>query len=306
VSGVVVGVDIGGSKIAVLARDASSNRKLYENKLKTPADQGVEAILKLLDGEIEKIPGGRSSLEALGIAIPGHVDDRGHVMCAGNLKGWVNVPLRSYLVKRYHVPAFVERDANCGAIGEKWRGAARSLEDFVFLALGTGVGAGLFVEGRLYRGTHHAAGEVGDLSFPGNKKTVGEVVGKRSIKKKVKRATGEKMTAAEALERAIHDRRLEHVTREVVDYLVSTSLAIISLLDPQAIIFGGGTSKAAEALLSRIRGGLPPLIARRSRLLPAGLGTQAQVYGALWGAENLKGSSERSRESESPVQQLQS
>ncbi len=271
-------------------REAGSARDVYADKLKTPASAGVEGILRLVDEQIDNLPGGRPSVRSIGVAVPGHVDPAGHVLCAGNLKGWVNVPLRTLIEDRYRVPVFVERDANCGAIGEKWRGAAVAMDDFVFLALGTGVGAALFLDGRVYRGAHYAAGEAGDMSFPTRRPdkdrppTVSEVVGKRAIKKKVKRVTGEKMSAAQALEQSRRKPRLERATRDVIEYLSTSVVAICSLLDPEAILFGGGTSDAGEALLERIRQRVPPRLLLRARLLLAGLGSDSQLYGALWGA----------------------
>jgi glucokinase len=294
----LVAVDIGGSKTAILARAVGSERKARVEKYKTPADGGVGAMLTLLDGHLDELPGGRSSLAALGVAVPGHVDPNGHVVCAGNLEGWVDVPLREQLEERYRVPVFVEGDANCGALGEKWLGAAKEMNDFVFLALGTGVGAGVFVNGLLYRGAHSAAGEVGDMTFPrggrdkGAARTLSSVVGKRALKKTVRRETGKKLTAAEALHRAAKERRLERVTREFIDYLSTSVVAISSLLDPEAIVFGGGTSKAGEALLKRVREAVAPNHVVRARLMLAGLGSEAQLYGALWGAQNALASSQ--------------
>jgi glucokinase len=163
--GHVVAIDIGGSKIAFLAREVKSGLDVYADKIKTPVDAGVEAILDILHEHIEAMPGGRAAMRALGVAVPGSVDFRGRVLRAGNLEGWVDVPLQAMLERRYGVPVFVERDSNCGALGEKWCGAAANLHSFVFLALGTGIGAGLFLDGKLYRGAHFASGEAGDLTF---------------------------------------------------------------------------------------------------------------------------------------------
>jgi predicted NBD/HSP70 family sugar kinase len=288
----LVAVDIGGSKIAVLAREVNSGRIVHADKIKTPASEGIRAILRLIDEQMDNVPGGRASVVALGVAVPGHVDHRGHVHRAGNLIGWFDVPLRAVLEARYRIPVFVERDANCAALGEKWCGAAKRMNDFVFLALGTGVGAGLFLNGGIYRGAHFAAGEAGDMSFPSNEpgkdaRTVSEVVGKRAIKKKVKEATGEKMSAAEALVQAKSERRLERATRDVVEYLGTSVVAISSLLDPEAILFGGGTSNAGKALLERVRQRAAPDLVVHPRLLLAGLGSESQLYGALWGAAGL-------------------
>jgi len=293
----LVAFDIGGSKVAVKGVEADGEREVYAAKLKTPADDGVPAMLRLLDAQIAKVPGGRSSLSALGIAVPGHVDDTGRVLQAGNLRGWRDVPLRKQLEDRYAVPVFVEQDANCGALGEKWRGAAKKMDDFVFLALGTGVGAGLFVGGSLYRGAHFAAGEAGDMTFPSDERDeetrLSDVVGKETIKKRAKKATGKKMSAAEALKKAPRMRALRSVARDVVEHLSSSVVAISALLDPEAIIFGGGTSKAGNPLLKMVRERVAPLGVVRAQLLLAKLGSESQLYGALWGAQQVASPSRR-------------
>jgi glucokinase len=284
---VLVAFDIGGSKISFVAREVGSARDVHANKVKTPADDGLEAVLDVLDQQIDELPGGSASVAAIGVAVAGRVDAEGRVLVAGNLRGWVDVPLRALLEKRHGVPVFVERDANCGALGEKWCGVATDMEDFVFLSLGTGVGAGLFLEGRLRRGAHFAAGEAGDVSFPDEGDTLGGVLSKRLLAKAVKRATGEKMSADEALSRARREPRLERATRRPVAYLGSAVSAISALLDPEAIVVGGGTSEAGEALLRRVRGQVPRDLSR-TRLILAGLGTQSPLYGALWGAGEVR------------------
>jgi glucokinase len=293
----LVAVDIGGSKISFLAREAQSGLAVYADKIKTPADEGLDAVLALLDAEIDAIPGGRAGMSALGVAVPGSVDSRGKVLRAGNLEGWVDVPLRALLEKRYGVPAFVERDSNCGALGEKWCGAATGMESFVFLALGTGVGAGLFLDGRLYRGAHFASGEAGQLTFfRGEKReNVADIVGKYAIKKRVNRVTGKKLSAAEALARAGRKRRLARATQPVIEQLTGAVIAIATLLDPEAIIFGGGTSQAGAALLSRVGEEARPYLESRPRLIRAKLRGDAQLYGALWGAIHASATAPRNR-----------
>lgn len=268
----------------MLARDVRRGRDVHEDKVRTPDGADVEAILAVIDAQLQRVPGGRRGVAALGVAAPGFVDPAGHVLRAGNLAGWVDVPLRVMLERRYGVPVFVERDANCGALGEKWCGAATHMRDFVFLSLGTGVGAGLFLGGRLHRGAHHAAGEAGDLAFPAGGETVGGVASKRAIKRAARRASGDDLSPAEAFARAPRERRLERATREPVAYLGGLVIALVALLDPEAIVVGGGTSKAGDALMRRLREAVPRELAHRTRLVLAGLGARSPLYGALWGA----------------------
>jgi predicted NBD/HSP70 family sugar kinase len=290
----LVAFDVGGSKIAVLAREPRGGRDVLADKVKTPAGGGVEAVLGVIDAQLDRLPGGRAAAAALGVAFAGRVDAGGRVLQAGNLAGWEDVPLRAILEDRYGAPAYVERDASCGALGEKWCGAAVDMEDFAFLSLGTGVGAGLFLGGRLHRGAHDAAGEAGDVAFPPGWGTVGGVLSKRVLKRTARRIFGEKLTTAEAFTRARRDERLRRATRKPVDYLAGLVIALAALLDPEAILLGGGTSEAGEALLRRLRRRIPRHLAR-TRLALAGLGARSPLYGALWGAGEAARAARRAR-----------
>src|SRR5262249_61782043 len=84
---------------------------------------------------------------------------------AGNLTGWKDVPLRGILTRRFDAPIWIEQDAKAAALGERWRGSARKMHNFVFLALGTGIGAGVVINGRLHRGDNNAAGEGGNFGM---------------------------------------------------------------------------------------------------------------------------------------------
>jgi glucokinase len=286
----LVAIDIGGSKVAVLARELRNGREVYRAKVPTPKEGGVDEMLRLIDVQIGSIPGGRAFLRALGVAVPGFVDAEGRVLQAGNLKGWVDVPLRSLLSRRYRIPAFVDQDANCAALGEKWMGAARDMDDFVFVALGTGVGAGLYLGGRIHRGARSAAGELGDLVLhpgaPRHAPAVSDVAGKGSITERARRITGEEMRAGDVVRHAGGRGRLARVANDVVDHIAGSVLAISTLLDPEAIVFGGGTSAAGRVLLREIRRRLRPH-GMKTRLLLSRLGTEAQLYGALGGAERV-------------------
>jgi glucokinase len=291
---VVVGVDVGGTKVALMASDLTTGDELARDRFATPVDAGPEAFIDRLGTAIESLVGGTGrKMRALGVAVPGSVDvDDGRVIVAGNLTGWKDVPLRGILSRRFDVPVWIEQDANAAALGERWRGAAREMHNFVFLALGTGVGAGVVVNGRLHRGYHNAAGEVG--SFVMGRRDLGKdrgghgdlelIIGGPTIRAEARRASRKKLSAAEAIDRADRDRRLKPVADRVADYLAIAVVNIAALLDPQAIIFGGGTASAGEDLIERVR----VRVERELRMVPAlmhsALGEDAQVHGAVFGA----------------------
>src|SRR5262249_12079280 len=105
-------------------------------------------------------------LFAIGIGAPGMTDvTTGRVISANNLAGWTNVPLRELVQARFKAPVQVDNDANMAALGERWQGAARHVNDFGFLALGAGVGAGVVIGGRLHRGHHWYAGEISRMTL---------------------------------------------------------------------------------------------------------------------------------------------
>ena len=164
----VLGIDIGGTKTGLLVWNVASDSVLAQDTMPTPTEAGPEALIeRILVASHALLAGcGRhdSDLRAAGVAVPGLVDPAsGTVLTAGNLSGWVDVPLRDQIATQLKIPVAIEHDAAAAALGERWRGAAREMEQFAFLALGTGIGVGIVIQGQLYRGAHNAAGELGDL-----------------------------------------------------------------------------------------------------------------------------------------------
>ncbi len=295
--GFVVGVDIGGTKTALLATDVVSGENLAQSRIPTPAGEGPEALIDRLMEAIDTIAAeaGRdvADLAALGIAVPGQVDaETGRVIQAGNLTGWTDCSPRDLVRKRRDLPVWVDQDANAAVLGERWRGGAKAMHNVVFLALGTGIGAGLIVNGRLHRGYHHAAGEVGNFlmgrEFLGQERdghgNLELLIGGPAIRAVAKVATGESLSAAGALAQAEDDPRLAVLAERVADYLAIVVLNITALLDPEAIFWGGGTASAGDAFLDRVR----ECVARESPVVPSllrsELGEDAQLHGAVFGA----------------------
>jgi glucokinase len=167
----VAAVDIGGTNLrvaiadsdgAVLARWSASTAGLREAQLVVELIRhGVHHALGQARRPVE-------SLRAVAVGAPGVTDtDRGVVIATSYLLGWRNVALRDLLEAALGVPAAIENDVNLGAVGECWTGAASAARDFVFLAIGTGLGAGILLEGKLFRGPRWTAGEIGYMLVPG-------------------------------------------------------------------------------------------------------------------------------------------
>ncbi len=294
---VVVGVDIGGTKTALLAWDVATDAVLAQDSFETPTEIGPEAMVDCLVEAIETLlrncGRGRSTLRGIGVAVPGLVDAAaGKVLTAGNLAGWVDVPQCDLAETRLGVPVVIEHDANVAALGERWRGAARDLESFAFVALGTGIGVGLVLNGQLYRGAHHAAGELGDLVVGreylgqdrGGQGNLAQLIGGKTLRRRAEQATGEDLSAAEAITGADEDAALAVMADEVIDYLAMAVIAITAVLDPEAIIVGGGTAEAGEDLLDPVRERVAPEVPAPPLLIASALGSEAQLYGAVFAA----------------------
>jgi glucokinase len=164
----VVGVDLGGTKIALGLIDAE-NRIVAHRRIATDADKGLHSVVERIAGcvvELGKaIPAGER-IAALGICSPGPVDHASGVLLEPpNLRGLHHAPLRDALGDRLGLPVALEHDAKASALGEYHYGAGRGERSMVFIVLGTGVGGAIILDGQLYRGSSNSAGEIGHITL---------------------------------------------------------------------------------------------------------------------------------------------
>ena len=169
--GYVVGVDLGGTSLrmaladgggSIHARWTASTRERRDPRLI------VELLCKGVTHLLQQAALPHSVLRAIAVGAPGVTDfDAGVVIATSYLMGWRDVPLRHLLESELGIPAAVDNDVNVATAGESWRGAAQGVRDFVFVAIGTGVGAGIMLEGEVFRGTGWVAGEIGYMLVPG-------------------------------------------------------------------------------------------------------------------------------------------
>jgi glucokinase len=156
----VFAVDLGGTHLRVALVDATG-RIVQQLKQETPKGS-AECLVNALVSAAEKWNSDRDSIVAASIMVPGAVDsDKAVVVQAPNLPSLVNFGLKAELERRLGWPVLLENDANAAAVGEMWLGAARDCRDVISVTLGTGVGGGVILDGRLWRGAHGSAGEIG-------------------------------------------------------------------------------------------------------------------------------------------------
>jgi glucokinase len=161
--------DLGGTKILSVVADEEGNI-LGEDRRATEVSEGpqtgLERIAASLEAALAGAGLGREDLRAAGVCSPGPIDPaRGVLPEASNLPGWIDVPIRRYLSDRLGVPAILEHDATAAAYGEFVYGAGRGCRNIVYITVSTGIGGGLVLDGRLYRGASGAAGELGHITI---------------------------------------------------------------------------------------------------------------------------------------------
>ncbi len=167
----VVGVDIGATNLRIALADASGAiLEKYSTSTAETRDPGlvVNLIREGVDRMLTQRSMPRAALRAIAAGAPGITDvDAGVVIATSYLLGWRDVPLRDLLESAFGVPTAVDNDVNLAALGESWAGTGQGVRDFVFLAIGTGIGAGIVLNNHLFHGMGWTAGEIGYMLVPG-------------------------------------------------------------------------------------------------------------------------------------------
>ncbi|MCX6132258.1 MAG: ROK family protein [Ignavibacteriales bacterium] len=160
----ILGLDIGGTKTAVVV-GTSRGEILSRRQFTTASERGFENVFDELSMTITQVlASAPEPVKAISVSVGGPLDVlKGIINSPPNLPGWNNIPLKDLLTNKFSLPVFVEHDGNAGALAEFYFGAGRGFRNIVFLTMGTGLGAGLILDGRVYRGTTDTAGEVGHI-----------------------------------------------------------------------------------------------------------------------------------------------
>ncbi len=288
----VAAVDLGASNVRVAI--ANSNGEI-EARRHMPVPSGnpgevLDRIGRLIDDLVRGVWVG-AKVAAIGIALPGSVDPRaGTVASIANMPGWDDVHIADVLGKPRGVPVAMENDANAAAVGEGWLGAAKGLRDHVFIALGTGIGAGVVLDGRLHRGSHFLAGEVAFFPMTREQLRAGDwqhclegQVGGRAAALRAAELIGKHAKAADLFDAAKGgDEAAAAWLAETQEYLAMAVADIAALLDPQVIVFGGGVSIAqGEWFLGPIREMALRCAPGQPKIVLSSLGEEAQTIGAV-------------------------
>jgi len=299
----VFAVDLGGTHLRVALVD-DTGRILEQTKQKTPKGDSAESVVAALVDAAQQWESHKQAVIAASIMVPGAVDsDNAVVLQSPNLPSLVNYALKSELEKRLGWPVFLENDANAAAVGEMWLGAARGCRDVVSVTLGTGVGGGVILDGKLWRGSHGSAGEIGHTAvdpFSGLKCKCGNTgclemfASATAIVRMTQenlslypqsRLTNDGLTAEKVYEAARSGDELAlAIFKRVGTYLGIGLANLINLLDPQVIVIAGGVVNGwdlfAEEMYRQVEERAFRTIAQQVKIARAECGDNAGLLGA--------------------------
>jgi len=273
-------VDLGGSKILSVIAEGDG-RRVGEDRRTTSAREGPEVVLERIGVSLETALANaglqQGDLTAVGICSPGPCDiDAGVICSAPNLPGWRDVPICRYLEERLGAPALLENDANAAAVGEHVYGAGRGCRHLIYITVSTGIGGGLIIDGRLYRGATGLAGELGHMTIDPQGPVCGcgnhgclealasgtaiaargqELVAQGGSSLLAELAQKQGRLTAETVAQAAGqgDIACQEIIRRAGYYLGIGFASYVNIFNPQLIMIGGGVAKAGDLLLAPAR-----------------------------------------------------
>jgi glucokinase len=318
-----VGLDVGGTTMKAAVVDQSgrplSEPAILETRPELGQETGLETMCEAIRRAVAAAKLKMKEIAAIGVATPGLMDIKaGLILDPPNLKPWKNVPVRDHIKKAFGKPTAYQNDANAAAYGEFWVGAAREARSMVLFTLGTGVGGGIILNDLVVEGEHSHGGELGHLRIvpPPEGRLCG--CGARGCLEAYASATNVVRRAREEMAAYRKPTRLadyytanddeftakvvfdladagDELALKVIDdtayYLALGGCAVMAVVDPEMIVFGGGMAEAGEPFRSKIaeyvkRFGLP-FPAKSVKIALAQLGSDAGFIGAAGCARML-------------------
>jgi glucokinase len=309
-AGYVAGIDIGGTNLRLGLADTTGavGARWSATTVGIRDPHAVIALVKQGIHELlDKAAAPHSALNAVAAGAPGITNvDTGVVIATSYLMGWRDIPLRALLEDALGAPAIVDNDVNLAAVGEHWAGAAKKVQDFIFIGIGTGVGASIVLNGAPFRGSSWAAGEIGYMlvpeirefqSNPGEPGALESVIGGEGIKaqwqthwRTDKTSLPNDLNATQIFDHAVAGDTLAQSILERTARMLSHAIYNIHLvLNCPLFVLGGGVGlhpalrQTTEEMLAGIK------MRGRPRLITSSLGPDAQLMGALRLALDLAG-----------------
>ena len=280
----ILAIDIGGTMIKY-GLVSSDGEILSTDKIETEAEKGLENILNKIDNIFKRY----KENNPVGIAVSGTGQINGIIgkVIGGNpiIPNWIGTNLVKILEKKYNLPAVLENDVNCVALGEKWIGAGKDLSNFICLTIGTGIGGGIILNNQLFRGENFVAGEFGHILI--KKGEFEQFASTTALIRLVKERTEKTLNGKEIFD--LEKKEIveyQEVISEWIENLTDGLSSIIYCFNPANIILGGGVIGQGEALINRIKNSLFKKIGlqfkEKLNIIQAKLGNNAGMIGASY------------------------
>ncbi len=291
-----IGIDLGGTKIEVILL-TEEGESLFRKRAATPVDTQnnyqnvIERINGLVDQALACIPS--TNNYTIGVGIPGTLDKATGIVQNANTTWLAGHNFKSDLEQRLGKEVFMDNDANCFTLAEAIDGAAKRYHLVFGIIMGTGCGGGICINGKLHSGNHGIAGELGHFAidpegekcFCGNTGCIDTKLTGPGISKAYKKLTGKVLSAEKIVERArLEDKKCLQVFNHFLDDFGRSVGGLISLLDPDAIVLGGGLSNIPELYSIGVACIQKYAFHKKVRtpILKNQLGDSAGVFGAAW------------------------
>jgi glucokinase len=297
-----IAVDMGASHLRFVLADTQSN-VLEESRERVNSEAGARGVIAQIREGIRRLVPPGEPLQGIAIGVPGCVHPQtGKIFDANNVPGWREVDIGQELEETFRCPVFLDNDANMAAIGEHSRGVAQGIDNFVFVAVGTGIGAGIFMNGRICRGRSGSAGEIFRMNvdwtrweedFPdtGHLETYASGLGIAAEGRKML-STGNGSSAPTLADE--RDARYVFEASQAGDpkarAVIQNSLVmlgvgianLVSVLDPELVVFNGGVVRGApQFLLATVDEVVRKIHPRPPVIQLSTLGDKAQLWGAI-------------------------
>jgi len=298
--GMVIGIDLGGTSLygALANIGGEVLGELYTSQQGFSAEENYSLVVQMIQSLIEKSIQQKQTLLGIAIGVPGVTQaGPGIVEWAPSLN-WRKFTLKDRIAECFQLPVVVDNDVNLAVLGELWFGVGRGVRNLVLLSIGTGVGAGIVIDGMLYRGHNSASGEVGYFipgiealgqryeQFGAMEEIISDIGLVRRARTRLSNMRPEmalgSLTADDIISAARRDEPwASQLVDETADYLGMVIANIATLLDPDLIILGGGISSSADLLIPQIFSRIEGVIQHIPRLEASSLGAKATVMGAI-------------------------
>lgn len=296
---VVIGIDLGGTKMYGAVSDLGGKvyHEVHIERHGTTEDDSYRWLVELIEDLIELSRRDGHEIRGIGVGAPGITRSREGIVRWAPSLNWREFPLKARLTDHFGLPVVVDNDVNLAALGEWWFGSGHAVNNMVLIAIGTGIGAGIILDGALYRGTNEAAGEIGYL-LPG-RQYLGRRYDQFGAFEGLASGTGiaERAAALLPADHPLAQRELsaedvfaaqrdgeawaKQVVDETVDYLALGIATVSALFDPELIVLGGGVSGASDVLLQPILDRIDGAIPLAPNLQVSTLGRRAVVMGTI-------------------------